>query len=120
MHEFSIASGILETVIEEAKKHNAEKVKKIFLETGKLSMLSSEQLAFALQILSEGTMAEGAEIHIKVRPLVIKCERGHVNKVEAEGHSLYSMLQKLTCPDCGGEVDLIGGKECMIKEINAE
>jgi len=120
MHEFSVASGILETVIDEAKKHNAEKVTRISLELGKLSMISGQQLEFALQILSEGTMAEGAKIHIRVRPLIIKCARGHVSEVSGEGYDLYARLRGISCSDCGGEVDLIGGKECMIKEIAAE
>lgn len=120
MHEFSIASGILENVIKEAEKHHAKKVTGITLQIGRLSMISPEQLCFALEILSEKTIAEGAKLDIETLPLEVKCESGHKSRIEPIGKSLYRMIMNVRCPACGKKADICGGRECIIKEINAE
>jgi hydrogenase nickel incorporation protein HypA/HybF len=120
MHEFSVASGIMDSVLEEAEKHGAKKVTKIVLEIGQLSMISVEQLVFALEILSEGTLAEGAEVDCRVLPLKIECDKKHVSEIMPEKRDVYSLTKKLKCPVCGDAAKPLGGRECMIKEITAE
>lgn len=120
MHEFSVASGIVESVLEEAKKHGAEKVTKIILEIGQLSMISVDQLVFALEILVEGTAAGGAEFECRILPLKIECGKKHVSEIPSEKKDVYSLTKRLKCPVCGEPAKPIGGRECMIKEITAE
>ena len=120
MHEFSVASGIVESVLDEAKKHGASKVTKIVLEIGQLSMISVDQLVFALEILIEGTAADGAKIDCRVLPLKVECEKKHVSEVTPEKKDMYSLTRRLKCPVCGEPAKPIGGRECMIKEITAE
>ncbi len=119
MHEFFVASGIMETVLEEAKKHGAGKVSKIVLEIGPLSMISVEQLEFALDILSEGTIACGAAIECRITPVTLKCENNHVNVVAPAKLDFFS-LTRIPCPACGAKTRPVGGRDCMIKEISAE
>lgn len=109
----------METVLEEAKKHDAGKITKITLEIGPLSMISLEQLKFALGILAEGTIAHGAVIEYIMLPLKIVCEKGHVNETVPEKQDFYA-LTHIVCPSCGGKAKPVGGKECLIKEIVAE
>ncbi len=110
----------MDSVLEEAKKHGAEKVTKIVLEIGQLSMISVDQLVFALEILSEGTLAEGAGIECRVLPLKIECEKNHVSEIMPEKRDIYSLTKRLKCPICGDSAKPVGGRECMIKEITAE
>lgn len=120
MHEFSVAAGIIETVIDEAKKHGAKKVTKIVLEIGPLSMISTEQLKFALGILAEGTIAEGAKTDYIDLPVKTECEKGHHGEVIPEKKDLMMIMSKLICPVCGEKARAVGGRECLIKEITAE
>jgi hydrogenase nickel incorporation protein HypA/HybF len=120
MHEFSVASGIVDSVLEEAEKHGAKKVTKIVLEIGQLSMISVDQLVFALEILIEGTAAEGAKIDCRVLPLKIECDKKHASEITPEKKDMYSLTHRLKCPVCGEPAKPIGGRECMIKEITAE
>ena len=110
----------METVIDEAKKHDAKKVTKIVLELGPLSMISTEQLKFALDILAEGTMAEGAKTEYIDLPVKTECEKGHHGVVSTEKKDMMTIMTKLSCPVCGEKARAIGGRECLIKEITAE
>ncbi len=120
MHEFSVASGIVESVLVESKKHGAEKVTKIVLEIGQLSMISVDQLVFALEILIEGTAAQGAKVECRILPLKIECQKKHVSEIMPEKKDVYSLTRRLKCPVCGEVAKPLGGRECMIKEITAE
>ncbi len=46
MHEFSISSEIVRTVLDTVKKSNGEKVLSIQLEIGELALLNVEQVTF--------------------------------------------------------------------------
>ena len=120
MHEFSVAGGIIDSVLAEAEKHGAKKVTRIVLEIGQLSMISVDQLTFALEILAEGTAAEGAKIECFILPLKIECEKKHVKELLPEKTDMYSLTKRLKCPVCGEPAKPLGGRECMIKEITAE
>jgi hydrogenase nickel incorporation protein HypA/HybF len=120
MHEFSVASGIVDSVLDEAKKHGVSKVTKIALEIGQLSMISVDQLVFALEILIEGTAADGAKIDCRILPLKIECGNKHASDLMPEKKDMYSLTRRLKCPVCGEAAKPIGGRECMIKEITAE
>ena len=127
MHEFSVATDIIENAIEEAKKHNATRIKKITLEIGKLAMINPDQMKFALELLSGETIAEGADIILKVLPLRVKCAKKHINEIDEldiEKDDLYARLytiaNELRCPECNGKVKIIGGRECTLKRIVAE
>ena len=127
MHEFSVATDIIENAIEEAKKHNATRIKEITLEIGKLAMINPDQMKFALELLSGETIAEGADIILKVLPLRVKCAKKHINEIDEldiERDDLYARLytiaNELRCPECNGKVKIIGGRECTLKRIVAE
>jgi len=121
MHEFSAMQTILESVLSAAKLHNAERVLEINLEIGELTFLNSEQLRFAFSILSEGTVAEKARLHIKKTKTRIKCANcgyeGYSKYHGPEYHSLDIPLS-LECVKCGSaDVEITSGRECNIKNV---
>ncbi|MBW2078837.1 MAG: hydrogenase maturation nickel metallochaperone HypA, partial [Deltaproteobacteria bacterium] len=56
MHEFSIATSLLEIISQEALAYQGAKVKAVRLKVGTLSGVVPEALEFAFQVLSEGTV----------------------------------------------------------------
>jgi len=121
MHEFSTMQAVLESVLSAAKLHNAERVLEINLEIGELTFLNPEQLRFAFSILSEGTIAEKANLRIKrVRPRIKCANCGYEGYVKYEGpehHSLDIPLQ-LKCMKCGStKVEITRGRECNVKNL---
>ena len=121
MHEFSTMQEIVYTILNEAKKYNARGVSKVILEIGELTFLGEEQLKFAFNILKEGTIMENADIVIKKVRAKIRCNCGYEGDVEyglkEEFHIIFPILK---CPVCGGEVEIVKGRECLIKKVEME
>ena len=121
MHEFSAAQTILNTVLTVAQEHRAIKILRVDLEIGELTFLNPEQLEFSLNILMEGTIAEGAFVGIKRSRAKIRCERcgyeGATRNEDTEDHYL-TFMYTLQCRKCGSmKTQVIGGKDCNIKSI---
>ena len=121
MHEFSTMQMILETVLNAAKAHGAEKILEINLDIGQLTFLNPEQLRFAFSVLSNGTVAENAKLHIRrVRPR-IKCPNcGYQGPIKYDGpeYHLLGVPIPLKCGKCGSaELEIKAGRECSIRGI---
>ena len=113
MHEFSIATSLLSIIDEEAVKFQGAQVKTVTLKVGTLSGIVPEALDFAFQVLSEGTVAEGARLMIERVPLRIECN--------ACGTTSTPTDPFLICPHCGsGEVEIREGRELEIESMEIE
>ena len=110
MHEFSVATDIIENAIEEAKKHNATRIKEITLEIGKLAMINPDQMKFALELLSGETIAEGADIILKVLPLRVKCAKKHINEIDELDIERVSMACAVSMSDILAEILRMNGQ----------
>jgi len=73
MHEMSLVQSIIEIINEYAKKENFKKVESISLSFGKASTVVPAALEFAFEVLSEGTVAQGARLEFDIKPVVIYC-----------------------------------------------
>ncbi len=111
---------VIDNAIEEAGKHNATRIKEIYLGIGRLSMVNPEQMKFALELLSKKTIAEGARIKLRILPLRVECGEKHVNKINPRETHPYDIIQGLRCPECNGKVRILGGRECILQRIIAE
>ena len=113
--------SIIEAVIAEGKKHSAKEINKVFLEIGELTFLEEEQLRFAFDILKEGTILEKAELIIKKIETKVKCQCGYEGKIEyGLKDDFHIMFPILRCPKCGGNVEILKGRECLIKKVEME
>lgn len=119
MHELSMVSAILDTVIHSAEKSNAIEVLEVVIEIGELTMLNPEQVSFLLDVLKEDTIAKNAEFKLIEIPLEIKCHScGYEGNTKNEGDH-YAAIFK--CPECGEhKVEITDGKECLVKNIKVE
>ncbi|RLI79325.1 hydrogenase maturation nickel metallochaperone HypA [Archaeoglobales archaeon] len=102
----SFATALLENVLSIAEEKNAKQVTKIKIEIGDLLLINPEQLEFCFEAVSNGTIAEGAELNIEFVPPKIKCSVCGREYNEVVG----------VC-ECGGFVGVDGGKEMIIRKV---
>jgi hydrogenase nickel incorporation protein HypA/HybF len=113
MHEFSIATSLLEIISQESLSYRGARVKAVKLKIGTLSGVVPEALEFAFQVLSEGTVAEGARLVIERVVLGIACN--------ACGRSSMPVDPFIICPHCGsGDVEIKAGRELEIESMEIE
>lgn len=119
MHEFSMTSQIVESVLAEAKKRDAKKVTEVDLVIGKLTFLGLEQVKFAYEALTKDTIMEGSKLVIQEQEGVVKCSNcGYQGDFKYDDDPLYHVpVPTLKCPNCGQVVNIIAGKECTIRNI---
>jgi hydrogenase nickel incorporation protein HypA/HybF len=119
MHEFSISSEIVSTVLDTAEKNHGKKVVLIQLEIGELTLLNLEQVTFWIQELLKGSVAEGAKIKVKIIKARISCEAcGYEGENSSDQKDLFHHLIPLSCPKCGSiQIQVEKGRECTLKKI---
>jgi hydrogenase nickel incorporation protein HypA/HybF len=115
-------SQIVQSILGEAEKNNLKKVSKIILEVGELTFLGEEQLKFCFDVLSKGNILEEAEFVIKSIKPEIKCNAcGFSGDLEyQESEEMHFRLPKFTCPKCDSKIEIIKGKDCILREISGE
>lgn len=109
----------MQSVLKEARKHEAKKVKETSLAIGKLTFLGLEQVRFAYEILTKGTIMEGSNLLIKESEGLVKCKScDYKGDFKYEDNPQYHLpVPTLRCPKCGGMVEIVGGKECVIESV---
>jgi hydrogenase nickel incorporation protein HypA/HybF len=122
MHESSVTRQIVQTVLQEAEKQGAKKVLEVNLVIGKLSLLGLEQVRFVYKIFVKGTIMEDSKLLIEERDVLVKCAscgyEGQICFGDPSGHSLPTApIITLQCPKCEGSVEIVEGRECLIKNL---
>ena len=119
MHEVSVMSSIIDSVLEELKRYDVEKVEEVFLTIGELTFLGEEQLMFAFEILTRDTLLEGSKLTIEKEQISVRCTaceyKGNVDYVEDD--TMHYALPNLSCPRCGGKVEMVSGKSCVVRSV---
>lgn len=113
MHEFGIVQNILEKSLTVSKDAGAERIVSITVELGEMVEAVEDSLQFAFGILSEGTIAEGAELVVETiapRSHCADCGRDFE-------HDRYH----LRCPHCESlSTQLLAGREMNIRSIDID
>jgi len=119
VHEFSVTSQIVQNVLAEAEKRGAKKVTEVQLVVGKLTFLGLEQVRFAYEVLTKGTVMEGSTLNIEEQEGVVQCGNcEYEGDFKYEDDPLYHVpVPTLKCPKCSNTVKIKAGKECTIKNI---
>ena len=92
MHEVSVMESAIEIAVEQAKAQNAQQIHRIGMRVGALSSVVPDALEFAFDIVTKGTMAEGATLEIEQVPALCYCP---ACKIEFEPESFF-----YECPQC--------------------
>ena len=119
MHELSVTSQIVQSVLTEAEKRGAKKVTEVHLTIGKLTFLGLEQVRFAYEVLTKDTIMEGSKLVIDEQEGTVKCSNcNYEGGFKYEDDPLYHVpVPTLRCPKCSSTVNITAGKECTIRNI---
>jgi len=121
MHEFSISSEIVKTVLDTAEKNHGKKVLSIQLEIGELTLLNGEQVVFWVHELFKGSVAEGAEVRLKTIKAQISCNAcGYHGRPLSNQEDFVKHITQYSCPRCGSfQIKIERGQGCVLKRIQA-
>lgn len=113
MHELSVTSNLLEIALRHAQGAQANRITQLNLVIGELSGIIGESVQFYWDIVSKGTIAEGAQLHIDHVSASLRCLKcGHVFPLNGRDFS---------CPVCGAaEVVPGGGDDFRLESIEVE
>ncbi len=117
MHEFSVMSQIVDAIIEEAEKREAKKIEGVTIELGEFTMLGEEQMRFSFEVLAKGTMMEDAVVAFRRTDGEIECACGYRGMMSPSEDAAHGLTLILECPKCGGAATIVGGRECVIRDI---
>lgn len=113
-------AGIVEAVLKQLDKYEVERVEEVFLTIGELTNLGFEQLTFAYDIITKGTLLEGSALIIDSESIQVLCGtcsyQGGVERLEDD--EFHNSIPILSCPQCQGSVQIIAGKSCTVKSLN--
>jgi hydrogenase nickel incorporation protein HypA/HybF len=94
MHEVSLMQAALSIALDHANAQGARKIHALELHVGMQSGVVPAALAFAFEVVSAGTPAEGAELRLKTIPT--RCYCPHCQQVFQPADWVYE------CPGCHG------------------
>lgn len=113
MHELSITQSVLNIATEHAERAGAERITAVNLVVGELTGFVGDSIQFYFDMLSPGTIAEGAKLAIRRIPAQIRC------RACGEEFALHDL--NWLCPKCsavGG--DIVQGREFLVESIEVE
>lgn len=116
MNKIACAYGILKELEDEGQRHGVASITHVHVRMGSFCDIVPDELTFVFNVLSEGTVAEGAEMNIDIVPAEGQCRHcGQDVHVDRKGDQIFF------CTQCGGPVDeLISGRQLEVALIRGE
>ncbi len=110
MHELSLSSAIVNTVVKHAR---GRRVTVVELRVGKLRQVVPDTLEFYFEFVARGTVCEGARLEQELIEARLRCrECGREWEIE---------IPAFRCPQCaGGDVEVVGGNEFEVEAIEID
>ena len=120
MHDVTAAQRIATTVLQAAHEQSAARVERIDIALGAMTMLDPDQLAFWLEQVLRGTVAEGAAVEAEQLPLRVRCKAcAWEGEVEVPDDPIYHLMPFAPkCVTCGSDdIEVLGGDACVVRGI---
>jgi hydrogenase nickel incorporation protein HypA/HybF len=119
MHELSIVSTLVESVLEFVEAHQIRKVLNVRLAVGELTCVEEEQMRFCYSALTEKTTIEGSVLEIEKVRAEVNCPHCMYQGTPKywEDALCQAPVPTLQCPKCGKAAEAARGHECAIKTI---
>jgi hydrogenase nickel incorporation protein HypA/HybF len=119
MHELSIASNLVEKLLEFSAQNPGRTIIEVRLDLGELSHIDREQLSFCYESITKGTPLEGSSLTIERIPALVNCPHCSYRGRPDYWDEALDMAPVVTmrCPCCGKAVDTDQGHECAIKSV---
>lgn len=111
MHELATTQSLVKICSEAAERDGFKKVKEIRLHIGAYSGIEPGYLKEFFPYVSKDTVCEDAELICEIVPGTLRCsECGH----EFQAGKMYE------CPQCGGAIKLVSGREFFVDSLAVE
>jgi len=119
MHELSIASGLVEKLLDFAEKNPEKKIVEVLLAVGELSHIEHEQLRFCYEAITAETPLEGSRLEVEKIDAMVKCPHcSYRGRPKYWDGALSGIpVPTLECPACGKTTEATDGQECAIKSL---
>ncbi len=102
----------LEIAIENAQRQGLNHIHKLSMRIGELSGVVPDALNFAFDVVTEGTIAEGADLTIEMVPVTCYCQHCDIN------FSVSDLIYE--CPQCGQlSPKIISGRDIELTSLEA-
>jgi hydrogenase nickel incorporation protein HypA/HybF len=113
MHELSIAIGIVEAAVDEAKQRNVQ-VSAVHLRLGALSGVVKDALLFSYEVACQETPLAGSRLVIEEVPVAVFCPHCKERRV-------LDSVQSFVCPECGAPAGaVVQGRELEVFALEVE
>lgn len=110
MHELALLGNMMEVALGYASRQGAQRIHRITLQVGEMSGVVPEALEFAFEIVTEDTIAAGAQLELKRMPAVCFCP--------ACAREFRPADVVFACPDCGAlDVETRAGRELILESL---
>jgi hydrogenase nickel incorporation protein HypA/HybF len=115
LHEYSLMENIIATIMAELKS-SGEEVQAgghlmVTLKVGALEMHSEEAARQAFEVLTKGTVLEGARLELIILPVTLSCPQcGFQGPLPMGAADPHDALPLVDCPQCGALTPVLGGR----------
>ncbi|HEY2601137.1 MAG TPA: hydrogenase maturation nickel metallochaperone HypA [Thermoleophilaceae bacterium] len=109
MHELSLSSAIVNTVVKHA---DGRRVTVVSMRIGALRQVVPDTLEFYFGFVSKGTVCEGARLEQELIPARVRCDPC--------GREWEIDMPIFRCPGCGGAAEVASGSEFEVESIDVE
>ena len=116
----SVVSSMVDAILRELENYDVEKVEAVNVLIGDLTSLGAEQLEFAYEIVTRGTVLEGSKFNIEREEVRVRCKTcGYEGPADSlESDYLDHSIPVIACPKCGGGVDITAGQACRVRDLD--
>jgi len=113
MHETAIVQDMFRIIDQVAEENQLKRIDRVNFVIGKMMQVVPDLFYFAFDAAKEGTIAENSEVKLEFLPIKMKCK--------SCGKEFLIDNNVFYCPACQNtDLDLIQGKELLIKSIEGE
>lgn len=119
MHELSIASALVEKLLDFSTQHPDRTIIEVRLDIGELSHIELDQLSFCYESITKETALDGSTLTIEKIPAIVNCPHCTYRGRPSYWDDALAIAPVITmrCPQCGNAVDADQGHECAIKSV---
>ena len=115
MHEYSLMENVIATIMVELKSSGEEvqagRPLTVTLKVGALEMHSEAASRQAFEVLTKGTVLEGALLNLIILPVTLSCSQcrfqGPLPMGAVDPHDALPLAE---CPQCGDLTPVLGGR----------